>query len=72
MDMKPGWKTSEAWMTGIVSWLMHDVLQASDDWRVMCSAAFSAAIVAGVYIWSRTSMKSMGDAPDQTMQTGDI
>tara|TARA_R110000787_G_scaffold186566_4_gene298283 strand:+ start:8340 stop:8522 length:183 start_codon:yes stop_codon:yes gene_type:complete len=57
MKTKPGWQTSEAWLTGIVAWLMSDVMEASDDWRVQSAAAIGASIVAGFYIWSRTRVK---------------
>lgn len=57
MEPKPGWQTSEAWLTGIIAWLMHDVMEASSDWRVQSSAAIGAAIVAGFYIWSRARVK---------------
>ena len=64
MDSKPGWKTSEAWLTGVVAWLMQDVMVATDDWRVMSVAAFSAAMVCGFYIWSRTQVKGTEDQAD--------
>lgn len=67
METKPGWKTSEAWLTGIASWLMHDVMAESTDWRVQATAAMSVAIVAAFYIWSRTTAKTRdsGGASDE-------
>ena len=62
MDLKTGWKTSEAWLTGIMAWLMHDVMEGSDDWRVQSSAALAAAICAAFYIWSRAKAKGTPDA----------
>lgn len=59
--MKPGWKTSEAWFTGIVGWLMNNVLESSDDWKVKTAAALGAAFVAAVYIWSRTKVKATNE-----------
>ena len=55
---RPGWKTTEAWFTGVGGWLMHNVLNSSDDWKVKAAAALGAAGVASVYIWSRTKVKS--------------
>tara|TARA_B100000470_G_scaffold5959_1_gene4321 strand:- start:523 stop:702 length:180 start_codon:yes stop_codon:yes gene_type:complete len=55
---RPGWKTTEAWFTGVVGWLMHNVLNSSDDWKVKAAAALGAAGVASVYIWSRTKVKT--------------
>ena len=56
--MKPGWQTSEAWLTGIVGWLMHDVIAETSDWRVQAAAALGAAIATAVYIWSRAKVKT--------------
>lgn len=60
METKSGWKTSEAWLTGIASWLMHDVMAESTDWRVQAAGALGVAIIASFYIWSRTATKSLG------------
>ena len=62
MELKPGWQTSEAWFTGIASWLMHDVMVESSDWRVQAAAALGAALVASFYIWSRTRVKAPAPA----------
>ena len=62
METKPGWQTSEAWLTGIASWLMHDVMAESTDWRVQAAAAMGTALVAAFYIWSRTKVKEMPTA----------
>ena len=58
MMTKPGWQTSEAWLTGIASWMMHDVMAESMDWRVQAAAALGTAGVAAFYIWSRTKVKA--------------
>ena len=56
--MKDGWKTSEAWFSGVCAWLMQDVMKSSDDWKVQSAAALGTALVAGFYIWSRTRVKT--------------
>ena len=59
-ETKPGWQTSEAWFTGVASWLMHDVIVEPTDWRVQAAAALGVAVVASVYIWSRANVKVVG------------
>jgi hypothetical protein len=61
MEAKPGWKTSEAWLTGIVAWLMQDVLGTTESPIVQAAACVSVGLVAIGYIWSRQRAKETGE-----------
>jgi len=56
--MKPGWKTTEMWATGVVAWLMNDVMAQTNEPWVMAAGCIAMAMVASAYIWSRTKAKA--------------
>ena len=61
--MKTGWKTTEAWVTGLTAYLSTDVaMQDAVPPMVRASALGAMAIVAAAFIWSRTKVKSDGSA----------
>ena len=56
--MKPGYKTTEMWSTGTVAIIINEVMQKSDDWRVLCVGCAALAVIAWAYMHSRTSQKA--------------
>jgi hypothetical protein len=57
--MRTGWKTTEAWVTGLVAWLAIDLVnQSAYEW-VQVAGVAAGALVASTYIWSRTRIKEL-------------
>lgn len=55
---KTGWKTTEGWITAIVSYLTTDMFTSSSDRYVQMVSLAVGGLVAAVYIWSRTKIKA--------------
>jgi hypothetical protein len=57
--MKEGWKTTEAWVVAIVSYLTSDVVMSENDAQVKMVALACGTLAAMMYIWSRTKVKEV-------------
>ena len=56
--MKEGWKTTEAWILAVVSYLTSDVVMSNNDPQVKITALICGTAAAAVYIWSRAHVKA--------------
>ena len=57
--MKEGWKTTEAWVVAIVSYLTSDVVMSENGAQVKMVALACGTLAAMTYIWSRTKVKEV-------------
>lgn len=52
-----GWKTTEAWVTGLTIYMTTELVSKAQDHWVQVAAVLGASLVASVFIWSRTRVK---------------
>lgn len=64
--MKEGWKTTEAWVVAIVSYLTSDVVMSQNEAQVKMVALACGTLAAIAYIWSRTKVKEV--IPEETKE----
>ena len=57
--MKPGYKTTEMWSAGTVAVIIGNTMEASTDWRVLCTGCAALAVIAAAYMFSRTAQKKV-------------
>lgn len=59
MESKPGWKTSEAWITALISYVTTDMATNADDVWIKVAALVVSGMIGIAYIWSRVKTKEI-------------
>jgi hypothetical protein len=58
METKPGYQTSESWLSACGGVAIVQIASASADPRVHMVACAALAVLGGVYAWMRTKAKA--------------